>query len=791
MTRSLHLTLTLIVSLSFMQGVSAAPLIVKDGEPNAQIVISDTPERLVELAAKELQTYIEKISGAELPIGTEPSEHPVNIYVGESEHTESLGITDEGLQYGAYRMVSGPNRLVLLGHDFDFEPKEPYRPSRHHDPEVQAEWDRRSGSFYRNPMGRLYKDYNKEFDIWFHDEGGSLNAVYGFLRDLGVRWYMPGELGEVVPKQQSIALPEVDRTDRPDFAVRLFKWTSYGGANWDDLIWDRRLGLSTGVNAWGAAKARSHGMKYVIGRKEMQRLHPEFYALRGGERDIYKHETGTPCFSSRGLAKQAANYARAVFDIYDEPEVSIWPTDGFRHCGCRMCEAQDVSNLVFRFVDHAAREVYKTHPDYLVSSGAYTPYTAPPSAIEKFSPNVLIYIANRGRSMFHRPERWQRYKSEVLGWYEKVAPGHLMRGDNNRFSLKLGGTQGQGPVPFPTMHPRNYAKDMSFLKGKSIGERSEMPRGRNPYTWRAIGLDHLNLYAHGRTLWDADLDIEALLDEYYTRFYGPAAEEMRTAFEYAHDNMGQPTEVPPVDIRIRFQELLQKAREAAGDTVYGKRVQLVISELEPMDKLREEMKRKANQPNPRADAPLIVGHDTGGDEAPKSYQLKDFKTGEKPEIGTSFQVRWKGKTLIVDVRSEEPDMDGLYVTDQVWTGDSVSILIETQQHAYYQIEVNPEGTVFDADRKLRMRKGWSSMAEVETERGDDYWRVRVSIPVATDGAGDPNHYVVGQKPTEDEPWYINVGRTRVRGADGKQAYVFSPTDKGFHGLDDFARLEIR
>ena len=52
--------------------------IVQDGRANAEIVIAPGPVRLVKLAAEELQTYVTKITGAELPIVTEPgTETPV------------------------------------------------------------------------------------------------------------------------------------------------------------------------------------------------------------------------------------------------------------------------------------------------------------------------------------------------------------------------------------------------------------------------------------------------------------------------------------------------------------------------------------------------------------------------------------------------------------------------------------------------------------------------------------------------------------------------------------------
>src|SRR5947209_4205581 len=76
--------------------VMAAPFLVKDGQVQAEIVIADKPPRMTKLAAQELQTYVEKITGARLLITTSPSKDvPVHIYVGKSEHTNRLKIDDE------------------------------------------------------------------------------------------------------------------------------------------------------------------------------------------------------------------------------------------------------------------------------------------------------------------------------------------------------------------------------------------------------------------------------------------------------------------------------------------------------------------------------------------------------------------------------------------------------------------------------------------------------------------------------------------------------------------------
>ncbi|HPN85063.1 MAG TPA: hypothetical protein PK821_07000, partial [Victivallales bacterium] len=70
-----------------------APMIVKDGKANAQIVIAaENRPRMATLAALELQRGIQKISGARLPIVTASDANvPVKIYVGKSPEAEKLG----------------------------------------------------------------------------------------------------------------------------------------------------------------------------------------------------------------------------------------------------------------------------------------------------------------------------------------------------------------------------------------------------------------------------------------------------------------------------------------------------------------------------------------------------------------------------------------------------------------------------------------------------------------------------------------------------------------------------
>ena len=242
--------------------VGAEPLIIGDTQPRAEIIIAEHPPRAVKFAASELQTYIEMITGGRLGIVTVPTDDaPVKIYVGESDYTRSLGVTAEGLERDAFRMVSGPNWLALVGRDQDFTPIEPWARS-HTDwlRKKQPQWEALAGHPWLNPVAAgIYRDYNKELDIWNYDSRGSLNAVYAFLRSLGVRWYMPGELGEIVPHFGDLALPHMNRTVHPAFEVRSLSRPLISSSSIDDALWYLRLGAN---EQYGILH---HGQRYLTG----------------------------------------------------------------------------------------------------------------------------------------------------------------------------------------------------------------------------------------------------------------------------------------------------------------------------------------------------------------------------------------------------------------------------------------------------------------------------------------------------------------------------------------------
>lgn len=281
-------------------------------------MLAEDAPRSTRFAARDLQTYIEKMTGAKLAVLSSPSgKGLVKLFVGESEGTRSLNLSTKGLEHGAYQLVSGSDWLAFLGDDTDFVPKEPW--AKNNGDRVtgkdQREWEQASGTSFGVPNGGMYKnrermpaDLSREQDerYWNFDERGSFNAVCGFLKQLGVRWYLPGELGEVVPKRDVIALPKLDTIVKPDFPLRQFS-VRFGTASAPTTKWMMRLGTR---NPYGLMIA--HGMHTMTHNEHTLKNHPDWFALYGGKRAIKRGERlNHLCYSNPELFKATVQWARA------------------------------------------------------------------------------------------------------------------------------------------------------------------------------------------------------------------------------------------------------------------------------------------------------------------------------------------------------------------------------------------------------------------------------------------------------------------------------------------------
>ncbi len=820
--RLLLVLLTLVVGASVAEVANSAERwIVHEGQPRAEIVIAAQPRRTVRLAARDLQTYVQKITGARLPIVTTPSADAVKLYVGRSAALDKLGVIDQGLQFGAYRLVSGDDWLAFIGDDTDFTPTEPWARSNGDivSGKVQSDWEKLTGEQWGVPYTGMYKHLIKlpgdiglpddkrpasgakldPLPLWGFDERGSFNAVAGYLQQLGVRWYLPGELGEVVPRLPSVALPKIDETVRPDFPLRRFNFRFATGGETTSL-WSMRLGLRDPFDIQVA-----HGLATMTGRDELFAKHPEWFALYGDKR---RYEPGYSknqlCYSNEELFQYTVRYARALFDHYPYEAVSIMPPDGYTAiCQCPLCQGKDsperdergrLSDHVWDFVNRVAREVGKTHPTKKILNCAYGVYTLPPLKIAKLEPNVQVCIVGGRRPTNNRPDEQAAVRELRASWVTKT-DNPLLIFENYPF-IDRGWYK-----PAFTIH--TLGNSVNETKGISAGE--DIWLSMVNFETNGIALNHILVYFTARMYWGGkQADVDALFREYCQLFYGPASAEMQAFFEYCEAHWADmEKDKAKADAALALFDRAQAKVESGS--VYARRVALIDDFLKGLRRKSEQLaQQRGPVPTLRLVGeprdPIVIDgkfDEPAWTETPvaSTGTMRELQTGRAPALGTSFKSAWFGNILYFAIRCEEVPGEPLNIAARkaedaaLWYGDAVEILLATDSHSYYQIAVSPSGAVVDLDRGAARHSwfGWSSQAEVATQIADDHWTVEIRIPVTQD-ENDPLHQVIGRKPTQSLPWHINLCRQRIR-EHGSEHSAFAPTGvNNFHAPLKFAHF---
>ena len=817
MNKILWLVFFIAISAS---AANADRFLVDKGQPKAEIVIAESAQRSTRLAAQELQNTVLKISGAKLPIVNQPGGGDVNhIYIGKSLYTEALKLNTDGLKDGAYRIASGDSWLALLGEDTEFSPIEPW--AKHNadlaSGKAQQEWNKITGADWGLPNALIYKErFNldgntglpearkevkaKPLEMWGFDERGSFNAVCGFLQHLGVRWYLPGELGEVIPSLPSIALPRLNEVAKPDFPIRRIN-LRFGVHNRDIGQWGMRLGMRDPYPIQCA-----HGLDQMTNRPEVLSAHPEWFALYGGKRQVQIGEQlHQLCYSNEELFWETVRYARAQIDHYKLETISIMPPDGYTAiCQCGLCVGKDspekesrgrLSNHVWDFVNRVAREVGKTHPSKKILNCAYGVYTLPPTQIEKMEPNVVVSIVGGRRLTSDKAAEKEDLRKLREEWARKTS-NPIVIFENYPFTDR--------GWYLPVFNVHSIFEGIQATKGNSDGEDIWLSM-RQDFDKVGIGFNHFLVYFTQKMYWGGrSQNGDAMFLEYCRLFYGPAEKPMLAFFEFCERNWREmEKEKVLADKALELFSAAQSKVEPAS--VYGQRLSLLEDFLKGLRSKSVQLGKKRGQ------VPVLrlVGEARGKividgklDEPAWEHcqpastgQMVEIQTGKQPTFTTSVKATWAGHDLYFAIRCNEhpgePVNIGATKKDDpaLWYGDAVEILIETESHSYYQIAISPSGAVADLDRSAERNAwmSWDSQAEVATHIAEDHWTAEVRIPITSD-ENDPLHQVIGHKPTVSLPWHINVCRQRVR-EDGREYSALSPTGTDhFHKPMKFAHF---
>jgi hypothetical protein len=488
-----------------------AATLVENGVPKATIVVAKNaltaepepkPDKLglpvptaekVAAAAHDLQTYLQKITGAKLPIvADEKDPGGTVLLVGKSALTKSL---DDKIPSGAtpvceeegFVIVTRGDRVLLAGND--------------------------NGPYH-----------------------GTEYAVAEFLDRLGVRWFMPGDFGEVVPHEATIKVDDGEVRQKPDFKMR----------NWWGAMPPENARLE---HRWKIRNKMNPVLHFITlpGDSSFRGTIPADLAKK--EPDLFsltpdgKPDPGMPNLSNPKAAVAFADLLKERFR--KEPALmsqGFSPDDGLprdwrpesvqRNLGfpdqvgrTGVPAEQSISEEWFDFVNRVAREVKKEFPDRILTANGYANRNTPPVGTE-LEKNVWIMFAAIWADTLHaydNPRSWQavRQGQMIKRWSELCK--NVFMYDYTYIMLASAGT----PVPLA----RKHAHDMPLLKKWGVIGFSDEGR-------RVLGESGIAPpYLRAKLMWNAGLDADAVLDDFFTKWYGPAARPARAFWDALEKTM--------------------------------------------------------------------------------------------------------------------------------------------------------------------------------------------------------------------------------------------------------------
>jgi len=497
-----------LTALSWAASTTAAAeselVLVDAGRAAATIVTAEAPSENARLAALELQEYLQKISGGKLPIVTEAAKpEGTLILVGPSKLTERIadlkipsGRT-RNLREEGFVIRTLKDRLVLAGND-----TEPY-------------------------FGTRY-------------------AVAELLHRLGVRWYLPGEIGEVVPTMRRIVVGQTDVLQRPDFPMRNFWEHSRGNMAAERAEWKIHNKMNPRCHEFFGVPGDGSVANYLP--KDQFEAHADWFAQnKDGSRNSHH-----PCTTSEGMIGHFVQRIKA--DARSPRRVSSFaPDDGLPRCWCERCAKignhfdgygsndrdpvpeSSASNEWFYFVNRILTEVNRDFPEHMIATNGYAnrdiPPGMPPDVEFNTSNNLTVMFANICACTIHAyddPKCWQMHRQgQMIRQWCRLSDKVWIYNYNYTMLVNKG-------TITPMVH--RIRRNIPLLKQWGIIGFHDQDEA----DWSMTGIP--TRLVRARLEWDVETDVDAVLDDFFTGWFSRSAAPMKAyyaALEEAFENSSQ------------------------------------------------------------------------------------------------------------------------------------------------------------------------------------------------------------------------------------------------------------
>ena len=395
------------------------------------------------------------------------------------------------------------------------------------------------------------------------------------------------------------------------------------------------------------------------------------------------------------------------------------------------------SDLVFNFVNKIAEKVYAVNPQKTISTLAYAGYSAPPKF--KLAPNISVqfcWSANRG------PDNEFKNGQEVLlnQWAEK-APGRglyvwlyytfpLEQADGGNFNC------------FPGFFAHEIGRQFKLLYQLGIKGIFHCGYGQE-----------VESYVTFRLMDDPTLDVNQLLNEYFQRMYGPAAQAMQRIYNEIEsafmDLKNYPAGIGDFERSWTYQGTPERMIKLHADLITAKKLATTAPYRERvtlwekgvwsyMTAGAEQYKAKVSAPMPELNVPatVLADGDTEKVDWSKAIVLNEwFNFGQNTPATRRLAGKMvhDGKYLYVEL-SDPCDTDLLETASIVFPADDWEIFIAPQRgRPYRQYAVSPTGKVVGlshAEVNFRNNVPLPQTTVLATSiKHSQTWLVRLALPL--------------------------------------------------------------
>lgn len=648
---------------------NAGVYLVKDRKPEAKIFLPARFGKATVLAAQELSGYVAKITGARLEISCGRPLHTDPAYVqllcNPDGASNSFSIVEKG-------------RSVVIKGDSD--------------------------------VAVLY-------------------GVYQYLNNLGVRWYMPGEIGENVPTLAEIEIGDYEKKYAPAFRSHGISLSGgdqlLGAANPDKYhyeydLWEMRNKLQfshnshflTDRHAFDFNFIREHGWHNIVGaalQGASLAAEPERFPLVAVD-GKQQRCGGQICFTHpRNIATAVAS-AKSFFaanpDYYTYSLSLEDANSGF--CECAKCmeanrgvvPAKDPNRVVWSFMNAVAKRLQTECPGKSICFlSPYGLMTCPPDDV-KSEPNILCISCDVGDNGRPLNDPNSAVNVLYLGCCRRILDAGANMGayDYTMFDGV--------PQPLAILAAPRVYRDLGYVV----------------YTCESMGWDEqrrIVSWALAQLCWDANQDPETLLKSFCSGYYGAAGGDVlavlhliddsaRSQWQIVFGENGVAQAIMTDQVIAQCREILARARAKAKDREL-ERLNLFIRDIEKISRKASDYRKKFAEIGQGQVMPAASRNLAG---ANRDIVLKEMFSFAEPPKNTSdifiFPETWKFKPDLIRVGEKEGWMNPGFDAS-TWVAISTWNFYEEQGFNGYEGEfwyrTTFKAPVFPADKRVFMRIG--------------------------------------------------------------------------------------